>query len=261
MGYRRYDVTKGPKRWVRAENNARLRPHTKAAKLYGARVLVAEQAASLASLGELPGITEHQPFEFLGGEYYWQDGARQIREPKPEFRTCSVRCTVLQATVDRSVETLEEAVKLLKGETFTKRREYTYIPTGQTEETTRVNTWEVKPNLRPLDRTTLTRNVRCMCCGVTITKKESEQPAAPAPVQTVLPEVIHMPCTQEHVQRTDHVISARGNAIETADRVWVVSLTPREKQILELVTDKTVIARQLGTPLSLVIAVAQSQDA
>lgn len=250
MPYMRHDVTKGPKRWERAAKNARLRPHTKAAKLYGSRLLLAEQMTTLAVLGELP-FNEHQPFEFLRPDgYSWQPGV----ELKPVFRTCSVRCTVLQSTVDRGVETLEQAAKVLKGEDIVKVTRYT-----DSNDIPHERSYTVQAQLRPLDRSTLTRNVRCMCCGATIFKKASDQPPIPT-VRVELPEVIHMPCTLEHVERKDYVVAQRGGTILSTDEVWVVKLTERERSILGMVPDPREWAKREGTPIALALAVAR-QDA
>jgi soluble lytic murein transglycosylase-like protein len=48
--------------------------------------------------------------------------------------------------------------------------------------------------------------------------------------------------------------------ISTADDVWIVSLTDREKELLSLVPDKRGFARKYGTPVALALAVAR-QDA
>lgn len=132
------NVRRGPERWRRAAMNAVNRPNSHGARLYRARLQVADE---LTRGHEALGVSVTRPFAVMKRIAQWHT-PREDWEWRRDYAVCGTFCLAMQAQLEcggREGFGLDRIEKLMNG-----------------------TDWS---SVKGLDTTKLTRNLRCQCCG------------------------------------------------------------------------------------------------
>lgn len=196
----------GPARWERARLNAEKKPNSAAAELYRGRQALADQIIADDNTRDL----HRGAWQIMNHNWgYGESGQWQRKPDGRKAALCSLRCAVLQTTLNRSSLDPQTVVDSLRG-----------VPI--------YNQWgaDWKPGIIPLDLTDLTRTSRCFVCS---TKLESSGRPHRTVTRTV--EVVK-PCELEHVERRWFVCTEGGATFGRVEDARLVELTEREWEIL-----------------------------
>lgn len=141
---------RGPARWERAVVNAVTDPTSHGGKLYWERASVAREFLDFAEA--------KSPFEHITINYDGQSDREVSR--KRDYVTCNMFCAAMQIQLDHAVTRYDEVLAVFEANwrrTYTTGSGVTYLAAWQTL-------------VRPLDPSSLKRNVRCQVCGTTVKK-------------------------------------------------------------------------------------------